>query len=241
MHPQIEIFGALFPTYFVYLSCLFSCLIFPVYFRAPGQQLDQKIILNILIVIFVSGFIGARLLHILWENVLFYVRNPWASLYFWQGGYVYYGGFILAVVSTLLYLGPKKFLKYGDYLAPYLALSYGLGRGACLLAGCCYGAFCDLPWAISGRHPTQLYALVWELLILAILLIYQKNLSKVSGQRLLVWFLLHGMGRLFMENFRGDFRGGLILGWTISTWISWLLILVSMFSLFRLRLHARLQ
>ena len=68
------------------------------------------------------------------------------------------------------------FLAFADAAAPGVALGQAIGRIGCLAAGCCWGAQCTKPWAITftnpkaGQnvgvpmgvplHPTQLYEAV---------------------------------------------------------------------------------
>src|SRR5690606_6314306 len=104
--------------------------------------------------------------------------------------------------------------------APVLAFAYAAGRSACFLAGCCYGRYCDLPWAIDGRHPTQLYAAAWEMGVVFILLgLRPSPFFQNPGRIFYLWMILHGIGRFIMEAFRDDFRGP-SLGLSISGWIS---------------------
>jgi prolipoprotein diacylglyceryltransferase len=65
----------------------------------------------------------------------------------WEGGIIFYGGAIGAVVAYFiyylyLYIGRNvrlDSLKIADICAPPLALGLCLGRVGCLLNGCCYG------------------------------------------------------------------------------------------------------
>jgi prolipoprotein diacylglyceryltransferase len=62
-----------------------------------------------------------------------------------------------------------------DAFAPAGVLALGIGRLGCFLAGCCYGAPSDLPWAVvfpgvdvMPRHPLQLYSAVADFAVVAI-------------------------------------------------------------------------
>lgn len=211
------------PTYYLYLSLLVSVMFYVTWRWAQREKQDPEIALNLALLITLSGFIGGRLLHVLFEAPDFYRRFPLAIFKFWLGGYVFFGGLITSAVTSFIYLRFKKqsFWHWFDFLTPLLALSYGLGRGACFLAGCCYGSYCDLPWAVAGRHPTQLYALALELLI-ALFLFRCSRLAKKwpAGTISSMWLSLHSLSRLFMESYRADFRGEQLAGLSLSTWIS---------------------
>jgi phosphatidylglycerol:prolipoprotein diacylglycerol transferase len=178
----------------------------------------------------VFGFIGGRLVHVVFESPEVY-KEDWRRVFeFWYGGFVWYGGALLGFVGALGFILIKKidFKQWSDFYAPILALGYGLGRVSCFIAGCCYGRTCELPWAISGRHPTQLYAVVWELMAFIVLILLEKRKSLQAGMLFVVWIFMHSIGRLIMEYYREDFRGPMLVGFSISTWISLVLLSASL-------------
>lgn len=61
-----------------------------------------------------------------------------------------------------------------DAFAPAGVLALGIGRLGCFLAGCCYGAPSDVPWAVvfpavdaQARHPLQLYSAAADFAVVA--------------------------------------------------------------------------
>jgi phosphatidylglycerol:prolipoprotein diacylglycerol transferase len=233
MFPEIQLSDSIsIPTYLLFLSLLYCFLIFYVYRRAESRSDDLKIALDLALILMVAGFLGGRLLHVFYEAPQYYALDWTRVFQFWQGGFVFYGGFLLAIVACLVYVHYKKvsFIHWADFFAPVMALGYGLGRISCFLAGCCYGRACDMPWALQfpwdperiWRHPTQIYAAVWELGVFGILILMEKRRFHVTrpGEIFFFWVFMHGIGRLVMEYYRDDFRGSLIAGMTISTWIS---------------------
>lgn len=221
MVPEIQIGeGILAPTYFVYLSLLYSGLLYFIYRRAIQRHMYVEMALHICFLVMVTGFIGARMFHVLYEAPEHYSQHPLDVFKFWMGGFVFYGGMLTSFVVSWFYLSYRKesFGFWADFFAPFMALGYGLGRGACFFAGCCYGKFCELPWAVEGRHPTQLYALIYEVGVFFYL--SRKKSTKYSGDLFAQWIILHSLGRLVLEYYRDDYRGALIGGLTISTWVS---------------------
>jgi phosphatidylglycerol:prolipoprotein diacylglycerol transferase len=193
----------------------------------------------------ISSFVGARFMHVFFEETEFYRDHPENIFKFWNGGFVYYGGALLSAFCSIYFLKKKcKSLlnNYLDLFTPVLSLAYGLGRLACLLAGCCYGKTCELPWALEGRHPTQAYASLWELGVLVILLKLesisrrpaQNTFLRTKGSLFYLWLILHGIGRLIMENYREDFRGPIWM-MSISSWMSLAIILIGLFWFLKLR------
>jgi phosphatidylglycerol:prolipoprotein diacylglycerol transferase len=85
------------------------------------------------------------------------VKNPVEIFKIWQGGLVFYGGFIGALIATIIYLRWENmpFSRISDVLAPGLALSISIGRIGCFLNGCCYGKVTST-W-IGVRYPSTGY------------------------------------------------------------------------------------
>lgn len=75
----------------------------------------------------------------------------------WEGGLVFYGGFIGAALTAWWYLRRNEmaFLPHADTLIPSVAFGHFMGRLGCFAAGCCWGgvAHGHLPWA--ARFPPQ--------------------------------------------------------------------------------------
>ena len=244
--PFISIFGAQVPSYYLVISLAYCVAILWFYKRCESKGLNQKIAMDLGMILMISGFVGARLLHVLFEAPEFYFKKPSMVLQFWQGGYVFYGGFLAAYALGTRYVLAKKedLWAWKDALAPIVAFGYAMGRVACFLTGCCYGKVCELPWAVGLkqvdlhshaqttllRHPTQLYATLFELIVLGYLLIFERRKPK-PGVLFFTWLALHGGGRLMMEVFRDDPRGEALLGLSISSWISLALIILAIVGL----------
>jgi phosphatidylglycerol---prolipoprotein diacylglyceryl transferase len=100
----------------------------------------------------IAGVIGARIMHV-WHNWDDIDHSFVEIIAIWNGGLEFLGGVIAAVVVLAWYFRSKKIpaLPYLDILSPALMLGLAFGRMGCLLNGCCFGAPCDLPWAM--RFP----------------------------------------------------------------------------------------
>ncbi|MFK8138976.1 MAG: prolipoprotein diacylglyceryl transferase [Bdellovibrionales bacterium] len=231
------------PSYHVVLSLLSIVALVWALFRANKFNLDRGRALDMIFLSLVGGFLGARLFHVIFEYPEYYAEDPMRVFEVWRGGFVFYGGGITGFLLAYIYCRIQKvdYLKYMDRLMFIGIAMYGLGRIACLLAGCCHGAECELPWAIQypkgveaphgvGLHPTPIYASLWAFMNLLFLkLIETKNsflkidLTK-SGSIFCLAMLVHAVGRIVMESFRADFRGDALMQISLSTWISLLLI-----------------
>ncbi|MEA3280639.1 MAG: prolipoprotein diacylglyceryl transferase [Thermodesulfobacteriota bacterium] len=185
---------------------------------------DPDMIMDLSFYVMVSAILGSRLFYII-TNPEIYLSNPLEVFKLWNGGLVFYGGFIAALIVGLIYLKIKKMplWRTTDIAAPALAAGQFLGRLGCFSAGCCYGKACDLPWAVTFTnpdslaplgiplHPTQLYHAISNLSIFAFLWFF-RNRKKYNGQLFWLYILLYAITRSFIEIFRGDFRGEPVLG-----------------------------
>jgi len=126
-------------------------------FLAKRCNIDPELFVNAGLLALVTGVGGARISHVI-ENIGYYTNpnrsmaaNFLDAINIRSGGLTYYGGFLLAFPCLVLYARAKKVpIRLGmDIVAPCLMIGLGFGRIGCFLNGCCYGATCDLPWAIS--------------------------------------------------------------------------------------------
>lgn len=175
-----------------------------------------------------AAIIGSRVLHVLVEWKYF-SQHPGEIIKIWEGGLVFYGGLIGAVIvgSWYIWKHSMPFWKTADIFAVGIPLGHAFGRMGCFLAGCCYGYATDLPWAVEFSnpdslaplhehlHPTQLYSSLNNLTIFSILFLMRKG-KKFDGQLALTYVFLYSITRGIIELFRGDDRGTVYAGY-IST------------------------
>lgn len=243
MYPALPLApGFELSTYFLLISLGTTLSVIWFIRRAQSRKLDRVTSIDLALTVLLGGFIGARLLHVFFEQPEFYRANPLLIAQVWNGGFVYLGGVIGALIASVGFCKFRRepFWFWADTAAPPIALGYAIGRLACFLNGCCYGLPAEVPWAVSMhgvlRHPTQLYATLWEVGVLAVLLVLQSRF-KTSGLLFNTWLLLHGLGRIIMEVFRDDPRGGLILGVSLGTAMSVVLMTWALFNIVASRLH----
>ncbi len=230
--PSIEVFGTSVPTYYPIISLsICICLIWLIH-RSRQFGLDERLVIDSSLLVMATSFIGARVFHILFEDFSFYLAHPLDIFKFWNGGFVFYGGFLLTFFVGLIFLKTQqqKISLWLDLYAPVAALGYALGRMACFVTGCCFGGVCEIH-GFTWRHPTQLYAILLELGTVFFLLKIEatpqlfRRLKKIEGYLFCIWILLHSLSRIAMEYFRADPRGAMPLNISLATWISAFLIL----------------
>jgi len=211
---------------------------------ARGETDNPGVISDLFFVLLVSAILGARLFYVGLDFPYFW-KNPLEIVKIWNGGLVFYGGFISALVTGFFYIRKKHLNVWvtADIVAPAIALGHAVGRIGCFFAGCCYGKACSLPWAVTftdpdslaplniGLHPTQLYSVASNLAIFFILLFLQKQ-KKFHGMVFWSYVLLYGLFRSIVEMFRGDPRGSFLFSWiSFSQGIGMIMVVSALFML----------
>jgi phosphatidylglycerol:prolipoprotein diacylglycerol transferase len=213
--------------------------------RRQGVSVDR--ILDLAFWILVSSLLGARLLFLGTEAQTYYrwcvqgaapgtrtagqvFLDCTLALHLWEGGLVFYGGFIGAVLASIWYTRRKGlgFLRVADLVIPVVALGHFFGRLGCFCAGCCYGKITASVVGVafppgsmiyqemvrdgllsSGApttppvYPTQLFEAVAELGIYLVLLGVNRR-KRYHGQALVAYLLLYPAVRFVLELFRAD-------------------------------------
>ena len=246
MYPLIRLGpNTVIPTYFLVIAMAYCVCVYWVSIRSDKYNLPKKNMMDLCLLLMVTGFVGARAFHVIYEMPEYYIKKPMEIFKFWNGGFVFYGGVIGAAISTALYTRLKKLdvKKILSTFAPIIPLGYAIGRFATLLSGSGYGRPSSLPWAIIyptgteapagiALHPTPIYSMLWSLMGVVIVLLLQKGIfKKALHKAFFIMVMLHGFGRIIMEQFRDDFRGGALLGLSVSSWISITLILGAVYFL----------
>lgn len=188
--------------------------------EAKKQNIPPDTIFNLFFTALIFGILGARIFYVI-ENLHYYLNNPIEIIMLQRGGLSWFGGLMLGILSSVLYLRKKlPIYKIFDLIAPFIALAQAIGRIGCLLNGCCYG---------KTIIPIQIYSSFLLLLIFSILRFLQQKPHK-DGQIFFTYLLLYSIKRFFIEFWRMD-NAIILLGLTLFQIIS---IMLCCFSILKL-------
>ncbi|MBN2243119.1 MAG: prolipoprotein diacylglyceryl transferase [Acidobacteria bacterium] len=237
MHPKLlETPYFTLHTYGVILAVAYLCAYLWLSRSAQREGINRERIAGLALWAIIGAILGAKLLLIL-RMAPYYLEHPSA---FWsfstlQSGGDFYGGFVGALVSSIIYLGRHRELsrwKIADLCGPAIALGQGIGRIGCFMAGCCYGRPTGLPWGVAYTdpaaaeivgtplgiplHPTQAYESL-TCFALFFFLVRLSGRKRFEGQVILAYSILYAILRFLIEFARGDADRGFILDGLLST------------------------
>jgi len=194
--------------------------------RARRNGLSGEMVERLSFWLIVSAVVGSRLLYVL-TDLPVYLAAPARIFDPREGGVVFLGGLIGALICAVLFIRAKKmpFWRYADVMLPSVALGHAFGRLGCLAVGCCYGKPApELPWAVTfgissweqiapvgiPLHPVQLYAVALNA-ALFVSLTWAYRWRRFDGQMATLYLGLYSVGRILLEFFRGDEARGFVL------------------------------
>ena len=181
--------------------------------RGPGAW-SRKDIEDMLFLGVMGVVIGGRIGYCLFYKPGYYLSHPLQILYVWQGGMSFHGGLVGVILSQLWYAHSraKPFWQVMDFIAPCVPLGLGAGRIGNFINGELWGRAADpaLPWAMVfpqsgtsvGRHPSQLYELLLEGVLLFIVLWLYARKRRKPAQVSAVFLVGYGVARFAAEYFR---------------------------------------
>lgn len=164
-----------------------------------------------------------------------------------SGGMVFYGGFAGALVLSSYMAGRygRDIADFFPVLIPGFALAHGVARIGCLLTGCCYGIETALPVSITYHSsniapngvslvPVQAFEAAAEILIF-VLLTYAAKRAVFAEHRIRVlwaYILMYAPVRFCLEFLRGDEARGAFLIFSVSQWISMILVAAALVQMY---------
>jgi len=168
-------------------------------------EIKQDDILDLVLVIFPMGMIGARIYYVIfsWDE---FKDNLINIINIRMGGLAIYGGIIAGVITAYVFAKVKKIkpLRLFDFGMPYVPLAQAIGRWGNFFNQEAFGINTDLPWGMTSEvirselsmnasrlarelnitvdpskpvHPTFLYESLWDLGVFFILIWYRNKIK----------------------------------------------------------------
>jgi phosphatidylglycerol:prolipoprotein diacylglycerol transferase len=175
---------------------------------------------------------GGRLGYVLFYKPGYYLQYPLEIFYLWEGGMAFHGGLIGVLVVLLIYASKRRltFFNVSDFVAPLIPLGLAAGRLGNFINGELWGRPSTLPWAMvfpsSGdgvaRHPSQLYQMGLEGILLFVALWWFSNKPRPTGQVSAAFLIGYSTFRFAAEFTRepDSFLGLLAGGMSMGQWLS---------------------
>ena len=189
--------------------------------RRAGE--DPERILDLAFWLLITAMIGARLLYVglHWSEYAGDLSNHWTKwkvFRLWEGGLLFYGGFILALAVCWIFIRvyDMDFWKQADILIPSVAIGQFFGLLGSYAAAFGYGRPTENAWNViytrpvrwvtelplnEALHPTQLYAAL-GVLFLFFLLLWLRSEKKFNGQVFITYLLIYPIISFGVELFR---------------------------------------
>lgn len=219
--------------------------------KRTGQNPELYLDLALWDIIF--SVIGARCYYVIFSWG-YYSEHPAEIFNLRGGGMAIYGGVIGGVLTTLIFARIRKqsFLQLADTACPGLLVGQIIGRWGNFFNREAFGDYTNSLFAmqiprrdvrpsdltdsilshlvsIDGVsyiqvHPTFLYELLWNILGLVPLLAFMPK-KQYDGQIFLLYLLIYGLGRVWIEGLRTDQLLLFETGIPVSQLLSALLVL----------------
>ncbi len=262
MHPILFELGPLtLRTYGPLLTLAFISGIWFTARRARKQGLGIEWLPDLSLIILISAIVGSRFFYVIYhleefEGRILDMINPVQSTgEIGIGGLSMFGGVILAIVCSMIYILIKKLnlWRIADVVAPSIMLGLGIARIGCFLNGCCFGtpshsclAMIFPPNSPAGYmfpdipiFPIQLVASFYGFLILAIL-IFLERFKHFNGFTFWLMLIFYSVARFTVDFFR-YYEESMIFAriggvdFTVNQALIVLIFLISVFMWFYLR------
>jgi phosphatidylglycerol:prolipoprotein diacylglycerol transferase len=199
--------------------------------KKRGWEISKESLSDLVFYAVLGVILGGRFGYVLFYNPAFFLDHPGKILAVWEGGMSFHGGLLGVVVAMLLFCRKQKLpvLRLGDLVVAAAPIGLGLGRIGNFINAELWGRTTDLPWGMifpSGgplpRHPSQLYEMLLEGVLLFLILWLLHHLNTPTGVAFFSFFLFYGIFRFGVEFVRepdaqlGFLWGGATMGQLLS-------------------------
>lgn len=223
---QMRWYGVLFASSFIVGYLLMRNM-----YTAAGRTQEELDVL--LTYVLIATIIGARLGHVIFYDLGFYLRNPGEIIAIWHGGLASHGAAIGILLAMYLYAKKFKdmsFLWLADRVVIVVAIGGAFIRMGNFFNSEIIGEPTELPWAIIfsrvdmiPRHPTMLYeALTYIGIFVVLWVMYKKYKTQPPEGSIFGVFLILLFGGRFLLEFTKVNQAAFATGWSINMgqWLS---------------------
>ncbi|MCF6208263.1 MAG: prolipoprotein diacylglyceryl transferase [Ghiorsea sp.] len=182
--------------------------------RGRGLDLNKDRLSDLLFYAVLGVILGGRLGYVVFYNAPYFWQHPQKIFAVWEGGMSFHGGLLGSILAGYFYCKRVglPYLELLDRFAVVAPLGLAFGRMGNFINGELWGRIADpaqVPWAMifpyAGnlpRHPSQLYEMALEGLLLFIILWFTRKRDWAVGTRIAIFLLGYAVARIFCENFR---------------------------------------
>jgi len=235
---------------FYVLSFVLAYFLYKHMLKLKGISLPREQYESAIFYVMLGVIIGGRMGYVLFYNFLYYLVHPLEVFAVWEGGMSFHGGALGVIIAGILFSRKYKysFMDLADAAIPLVAAGLALGRLGNFINAELWGKVSTVPWAMvfpeAGelpRHPTQLYEMFTEGILLGI--VSYIMLRKSARKGMVFWTFIGGYGivRFLIEfvrvpddiSFYTDF--GFIFGFmSIGQFLSLLMIIAATIGILRI-------
>lgn len=193
------------------------------------RKIKKDTVSDLLLYALPLSVIGARIYYVIFEWKS-YKGNFISMINIREGGLAIYGAVITAIIVVFFFSKYKKIdcRDLLDICAPGLILGQAIGRWGNFINQEAHGYETTFPISvlIDGKryHATFLYESVGNFLIFLFLMKYIRKYQKKKGQVVLLYAILYGIVRFFVEGLRTDSL--MFLGIRVSQILSLVAVIV---------------
>lgn len=210
----IQIFGLEVYWYGIIISAAFLVAVILALRDSGRFGINQDDIVDLVIIATPIAILGARLYYVIF-NPQSYMDNIWEIFNVRRGGIAIYGAILASTAAAYIFSKYKRIdaWKLFDFASPYFVLAQAIGRWGNFVNQEAYGTETNLPWRMEifdyqrleriAVHPAFLYESLWNVSIFAVLVWYRKR-KKAEGEVFLLYMILYGIGRFWIEGLRTD-------------------------------------